>query len=620
MGASERRLLTTSRLVGSLLGLCLVAWAPMPAGQTPPYDLVIAGGRVVDGTGAQARRADVAIKAGRIVEVGDISGVQAADTIDASGLIVAPGFIDVHTHADDLAEQPRADNFVRMGVTTIVAGNCGSSSLDISKALTAVEQAGPSVNFAILIGHNTIRSAVMGTANRNPTIPELDKMKAHVWRAMADGAVGFSTGLQYVPGTYSKAWEVIELARIAGNGGGVYASHMRNEGTALEEALSETIRAGELAGARVQISHLKVDSPSRWGASAKALALIDAARARGVAVQADQYAYTAASSTLGIRFPSWVLEGGQSQIAARLTDAAMWPTIKKEMEGLLAERGLADLSFAVVASYRADPALNGLSMKQVAAKLKGADTADSQFEAAREMMLAGGASMVYHFMADADVDRIMKHPQVGIASDSSVLTFGQGAPHPRGYGNNARVLGEYVRTRKVLTLEEAVRKMTSLPATQFRFTDRGRLAAGYAADIVIFDAAKVGDAATFEKPHTYPHGIPHVIVNGVPVVRNGEHTGAKSGKPLTLAARREVARPGGFAPPDPHRQLPFALSLVPSGCWLFQQPANPPGRRSRPRAGSGRGAASPSAPATASRRSAVRSGSRSGSDPLAGRL
>jgi N-acyl-D-amino-acid deacylase len=225
-----------------------------------------------------------------------------------------------------------------------------------------------------------------------------------------------------------------------------------------------------------------------------------------------------------------VLEGSQSQIAARLTDAALWPTIKKEMEGLLAERGLADLSFAVVASYRADPALNGLSMKQVAAKLKGAESADAQFEAAREMMLAGGASMVYHFMADADVDRIMRHPQVGIASDSSTLTFGQGAPHPRGYGNNARVLGEYVRTRKVLTLEEAIRKMTSLPAAHFRFTDRGRLAAGYAADVVIF-------AATFEKPHTYPRGIPHVIVNGVPVVRNGEHTGAKSGKPLTLAAR-----------------------------------------------------------------------------------
>ena len=228
-------------------------------------------------------------------------------------------------------------------------------------------------------------------------------MKALVWKAMTDGAVGFSTGLQYVPGTYSKTSEIIELARVAGNAGGVYASHMRNEGTALEESVPETIRIGELTGARVQISHLKVDSPNRWGASAKALALIDEARARGVDVEADQYAYTAASSSLGIRFPAWALEGGQSQITARLNDAATWTRIKTEMAALLAERGLSDLSFAVVASYRGDPALNGLSMKQVAARLQGAETADAQFEAARTMMLAGGASMVYHFMSDDDV-------------------------------------------------------------------------------------------------------------------------------------------------------------------------------------------------------------------------
>ena len=508
----------------------------------PRYDLLIAGGQVVDGTGAPARRADVAIRAGRIVEIGTLVKLYARDVIDATGLVVAPGFIDVHTHADDLIEQPRAENFVRMGVTTIVAGNCGSSSLDVGKALAAIEQAGASVNFATLIGHNTVRREVMGTANRNPTIPELDRMKALVWRAMADGAVGFSTGLQYVPGTYAQTGEIIELARVAGNEGGVYASHMRNEGTALEAAVAETIRVGEMTGCRVQISHLKVDSPSRWGASAQALALIDAARKRGTIVEADQYAYSAASSTLGIRFPSWVLEGGQPQITARLNDTATWAKIKEEMRGLLAERGLADLGFAVVASYRANPSLNGLSMKQVAAKLKGAETADAQFEAAREMMLAGGASMVYHFMSDEDIDRIMRHPLVGIASDSSVLTMGEGAPHPRGYGNNARVLGEYVRVRKVITLEEAVRKMTSLPAEQFRFVDRGRIAEGYLGDLVVFDRATVGDAATFDKPHAYARGIPHVLVNGVPVIRSGEHTGAKPGVALTLARPQSPKR------------------------------------------------------------------------------
>jgi N-acyl-D-amino-acid deacylase len=527
-----------------LVVLLLVALAVQrPTALTQPrYDLLIAGGQVVDGTGAPPRRADVAIRAGRIVEIGTLAKLYAREVIDASGLVVAPGFIDVHTHADDLLAQPRAENFVRMGVTTIVAGNCGSSAVDVGKALTAIEQAGASVNFATLIGHNTVRREVMGTANRNPTISELDRMKSLVWRAMADGAVGFSTGLQYVPGTYAQTGEVIELARVAGNEGGVYASHMRNEGTALEAAVAETIRVGEMTGCRVQISHLKVDSPSRWGASTQALALIDAARKRGTIVEADQYAYSAASSTLGIRFPSWALEGGQPQITARLSDAATWAKIKEEMRGLLAERGLKDLGFAVVASYRANPSLNGLSMKQVAAKLKGAESADAQFEAARDMMLAGGASMVYHFMSDEDIDRIMRHPLVGIASDSSVLTMGEGAPHPRGYGNNARVLGEYVRVRKVITLEEAVRKMTSLPAEQFRFVDRGRIAEGYFADLVVFDGATVGDAATFDKPHAYARGIPHVLVNGVPVIRSGEHTGAKPGVALTLAKPQSPKR------------------------------------------------------------------------------
>jgi N-acyl-D-amino-acid deacylase len=406
--------------------------------------------------------------------------------------------------------------------------------VDVGAALSKVEQAGASVNFATLIGHNAVRRAVMGTENRAPTITELTKMRSLVWRAMADGAVGFSTGLQYVPGTYADAPEIVELVRVAGNAGGVYASHMRNEGTALEAAVTETIRAGEAGGARVQISHLKVDSPNRWGASAKALALIDAARARGVKVQADQYAYSAASSTLGIRFPSWVLEGGQEKIAGRLNDPATWARIKEEMKGLLAERGLKDLSFAVVASHSSDPALNGLTLKQVAAKRKGSESADAQFEAARDMMLAGGASMVYHFMSDEDIERIMQHPAVGVASDSGVLEAGQGAPHPRGYGNNARVLAEYVRARRVIALEEGVRKMTSLPADHFQFERRGLVRNGYAADLVVFDPARVRDAATFERPHQYADGIPYVLVNGVVVVKNGQHTGAKPGQVLTL--------------------------------------------------------------------------------------
>ena len=260
--------------------------------------------------------------------------------------------------------------------------------------------------------------------------------------------------------------------------------------------------------------------------------MIDAARAKGVEVTADQYAYTAASSTLGIRFPAWALEGGEQKIAERLNDPATWQRIKTEMAELLAERGLADLSFAIVASYSPDRSLNGLSMKQVAARLQDADTADAQFESAREMMLAGGASMVYHFMSDQDVVRIMKHPAVSFGSDSGVLEYGDGVPHPRGYGNTVRVLGEYVRARHVISLEEAIRKMTSLPAEQFRFANRGLVRAGYAADLVVFDPARVADTATFEKPHAYPTGIPYVLVNGVVVVKNGQQTDERPGQVL----------------------------------------------------------------------------------------
>jgi N-acyl-D-amino-acid deacylase len=515
--------------LGAGVGAALLT-PSLAAQQTARYDLVIAGGTVIDGTGRAGTVQDVAIKDGKIAALGRIPKAQAAEVIDAAGLVVAPGFIDVHTHADNLANRPAAANFVRMGVTTIVAGNCGGSALDVGAALAALREKPAAVNFATLIGHNTVRSAVMGSENRAPRAGEIASMKSLVWKAMADGAVGLSTGLQYVPGTYSQPPEIIDLARAAANAGGLYASHMRNEGTRLEEAIAETIRVGEATGARVQISHLKVDSPNRWGASEKALAMIDAARLRGIDVRADQYAYTAASSTLGIRFPSWALEGGQSAIAGRLNDPDTWQKIKQEMAGLLAERGLRDLSFAVVAMYRPDTSLNGLSMKQVASRRKGSDSADAQFEAAREMLLQGGASMVYHFMSDDDVDRIMRHPHVAFASDAGVLSFGDGAPHPRGYGNNARVLGHYARARRVISLEEAVRKMTSLPAEHFKFAGRGAIRTGYAADVVMFDPAKVADAATFEAPHGYATGVPHVIVNGVVVVKDGAQTGARPGQ------------------------------------------------------------------------------------------
>ena len=516
----------------------LVALTPVVLAQPESFDLVIINGRVIDGTGAPARMATIGIRDGKIARIGGtVAAAQGAAVIDAAGEVVAPGFIDVHTHADDLADRPEAVNFIRMGVTTIVAGNCGSSALDIATALERITQAGPSVNFATLIGHNTVRSAVMGRAQRSPSPGELQKMKSLVFRGMADGAVGFSTGLQYVPGTYAEAHEIIELARVAGNEGGLYATHMRNEGTALLDAVRESINVGFIARLPVQISHLKVDSPSRWGSSGAALTLIDDARKRGIDVEADMYAYTAGSSSLSIRFPSWALEGTSAEVAARLNDADTWARIKKEMVQLLADRGFTDLSWATIATYRANQAYNGLTMKAVAQAMFGRDGADEQLEAARTIMLNGGASMVYHFMTEEDVERIMRHPMVAVASDSGVIAFGSGVPHPRGMGNTARVLGRYVRERKVVSLEEAVRKMTSLPANQFGLAGRGEIRVGAAADLVVFNPGKVGDVATFAAPHAYPTGISTVIVNGTLAIRAGEPVGARSGQVLRRSRR-----------------------------------------------------------------------------------
>jgi N-acyl-D-amino-acid deacylase len=517
----------TLRVASLILLTAGIAAAPRQSPQAV-YELVI--GRVIDGTGAPARRADIAVKDGRIARVGTFAATS-KDRIDAAGLVVTPGFIDVHTHADDVADHPLAENFIRMGVTSIVAGNCGSSALSIGDALTRIRETGIAVNFATLIGHNTLRASVMGRDDRYSTLGELNRMKALVFKGMADGAVGFSTGLQYVPGTYARNNEIVELARVAANQGGIYATHMRNEGTRLDEAVAESIRVARLiGGVRVQISHLKVDSPSRWGASAAALKLIDDAIGRGLKIGADQYAYTAGSSSLDIRFPAWALEGGAARVRQRLDDPPTWSRIKVEMQQLLADRGFNDLSWATVATYRPDPSLGGLSMKDVAVKLVGDSSADAQLEAARLLMRSGGATMVYHFMSEDDIARIMKHPMVSIASDSGVIDAGAGVPHPRGYGNTARVLGVYVRERKILSLEEAVRKMTSLPAAQFAFAGRGVIREGAAADLVVLDPARVRDTATYEAPHAYPEGIPYVVVNGVPVVRDGKVTGERAGQ------------------------------------------------------------------------------------------
>lgn len=497
-----------------------------------PYDLVITNARVVDGTGNPWFRADVAIKSGRIARVGRVAAGEARRVIDARGQIVAPGFIDVHTHVENIYEQPDAENFVRMGVTTLVTGNCGGSALDVGKFLGRANDTHVAVNLATLVGHNTVRRAVFGEADRRPTPEELEKMKALVERAMQDGAVGLSTGLYYVPGAYAKTDEVVELAKIAARYGGVYATHMRDEGGAVADSIRESIEIGERAGLPVEISHFKISTKRLWGQSNMTLGLVRDARRRGLSVTVDQYAYTASSTSLDSRLPDWVEEGGREEGKKRIADPAQHARILSEMKNSLKKSGFKDFSYASVASYATKHEYDGKNILEITKLARGKMDIDSQVEQILEMYSAGGAAMVYHSMGEEDVRRIMREPFTMIASDSGVRKFGEGVPHPRGYGNNARVLGEYVRSLGLISLEDAVRKMTSLPAQTFGLRDRGMLREGMAADLVIFDDAAVSDPATFDKPHQYAVGFSYVLVNGEVVLDSGRMTGARPGAAL----------------------------------------------------------------------------------------
>ncbi|HEX8284723.1 MAG TPA: D-aminoacylase [Pyrinomonadaceae bacterium] len=511
-----------------------LAGAPRSAAG-PAYDLVIRDARVVDGSGNPWFRADVAVSGGRIARVGRVAASEGKRVIDARGQVLAPGFIDVHTHVENIFEQPDAENFVRMGVTTLVTGNCGGSAVDVSRFLGRAGETPPAVNVATLVGHNSVRREVFGEQNRPPTPEELERMKALVERAMRDGAVGLSTGLIYVPGVYSKTDEVVELARVAARHGGVYATHMRSEGLEVVEAIRESIEIGERAGLPVQISHFKISSKKLWGQSDMTLGLVREARRRGLAVTVDQYAYTASSTSLDSRLPDWVLEGGRDEGRKRVADPAQRARVVREMKDGLKKSGFKDFSHAVVASYRPKPEYNGKSIAEVARLAKGKADVASQIEQILEMYAEGGAAMVYHSMGEDDVRRIMREPFTMVASDSGVRRFGEGVPHPRGYGNNARVLGTYVRDLRVVSLEDAVRKMTSLPAQTFGLRDRGLVREGMAADLVLFDEAAVADPSTFEKPHQYASGFSYVIVNGEPVIDAGRPTGARPGRALRHA-------------------------------------------------------------------------------------
>ena len=537
-------------LLASLLALFLCA---LPAtlqhaqpkssggGALPAYDLVIANGRIVDGTGNPWFRADVAVKDGRIARIGRIAPTEAREVVDAHNQIVAPGFIDVHAHVENIYNLPAAENFVRMGVTSLVTGNCGSSATDIGEFLGRIREQPLAVNLATLIAHGDVRRKVLGLEARAPSAEELQKMEAIVERGMRDGAVGLSTGLIYVPGTYAKTDEVTALARVAARHGGLYATHMRSEGEHVMDAIRESIRIGELAGLPVEISHFKISNKRLWGQTPATLGLVREARGRGLQVTVDQYAYTASSTSLDSRLPSWLLEGGREAAKARLADKATRERVVREMKDSLKRSGFKDFSYATVASYAKNPALNGKSIAEITKGARGKSDVTNQIEQILEMYAAGGAGMVYHGMSEPDVQNIMREPFTMIASDSGVRRTGEGVPHPRGYGNNARVLGRYVRELRLLTLEDAIRKMTSLPAQTFRLRDRGLVREGFAADLVIFDEATIADRATFEAPHQYPVGISYVFVNGQAALANGEMTTARSGAALRGPGSAEIS-------------------------------------------------------------------------------
>jgi len=520
------------RCLGLLLIMATIGAAHILA---QSYDLVIRNGRIVDGSGKPAFEGDIAVHQGRIVTIGRIDR-PGREEIDAAGQIVAPGFIDVHTHSENITELPVAENFIRMGVTTIVTGNCGGSKLDVAAFFKDVEQTRTALNVATLIGHNTVRAQIMGGSfARPPTAAELQQMRALVDRAMADGAVGLSTGLIYLPGTFATTEEIIELAKVASARGGIYASHMRYENARILEALKEVVRICEEASIPAEVSHLKLSGPSAWEMSGEVIALLDGARARGLAVTHDQYVYTASSTSLGTPIPAESREGGRERFRERLKDPGQKARMVHEMKETLRRSRRDDFAYAVIANFEPDTSLNGKSVPEAAQRIRGSASLDDQIETILEIEARGGASAVFHGMSEENIQRFLVHPFTMIASDAGPRRFGEAVPHPRGYGNNARVLARYVRELGLLSLEEAVRKMTSLPAATFKLGQRGEIRPGLVADLVIFDPATVAAPSTFNDPHHYATGFSDVIVNGVPVIRAGSLTGQRPGQPVRLA-------------------------------------------------------------------------------------
>lgn len=533
------------------------------------FDIVIRGGTVLDGTGAEAFPADVGIVDDRIAAVGDLSSASAGRIIDAANRRVAPGFVDIHTHSDiSVLFHPQMESMISQGVTTQVVGNCslclglateaevfafekrwlGAHGARIrwktmEEHLRIVEQNGVATNYVMLAGQGTLRKRVMGMADRAPTPDEMEQMKAELARALEAGAWGMSTGLEYTPSGYANVEELAELSRVVGKYGGFYATHLRNEGDRLIEAVAEAIEVGERAGVPVQLSHHKAEGRQNWGKVRRTLEMVEAARARGVDVQLDQYPYTAFQTGMAVQFlPPWANVGDNEAILHRLTDPEQRRAILADIRANHADWD--DLSpgcywdSVQIGVSRHHRALQGRTVAQLAR-----EAGKNPIEMVLDIIVEerNFISAVNFAIDEADITWVMRHPLTMIGSDAVGTSphgrMGEDRVHPRSYGTFPRVLGRYVRERGTLSEAEAVRKMTSLPTDRLGLPDRGRIAVGYYADIVVYDPETVSDNATFEHPHRFSTGIEVVLINGRVVWEGGAPTGALPGRVLRRSHR-----------------------------------------------------------------------------------
>ena len=511
-----------------LASIFMIACGPQES-----YDLIITNGLIYDGTTNEPQINDLGIIGDKIVKIGRLHDKKFIHKIDASGHVVSPGFIDVHAHVEDIMRSPVGESAIKQGITLVLGGPDGGGPSPMKDYLDTLSKHALGMNMAYLVGHNTIRKRVMQTDNRSPTPEELEEMKVMVKEAMDAGAFGISTGLKYVPGSFSNVAEVIELAKVAATSKGIYTSHLREEGLGLLEAVEEAIMIGRAADIPIVLTHHKAIGKPMWGASVKTLAMVDSARAIGLDIMMDQYPYTASSTGISVLIPNWARAGGQEAFKKRLEDPATRAQIVDDiMFNIEFDRGGAQLDVVQFAFVSWKPDLNGKTLKDWAIERELSPTFKNGAELVIEAQLNGGASCIFHAIHEDDVKRIMQHPMTMVASDGRLAYIGEGHPHPRAYGTFPRVLGYYVRELGVLDLQSALRKMTSIPAERLGLTDRGYLKEGMKADITIFNPETVIDKSTFVDPHHYPEGIEYVIVNGQVTIQEGVLTEKRGGRVL----------------------------------------------------------------------------------------